>query len=79
MPAGPDELGASAVVGRRHVDSCPWSFSARYTCSTPTSASPGGGCSIADTYCSSSANFGDWGFSNTISSWVNKSSHTVSA
>ena len=23
-------------------------------------------------------NFGDWGFSNTISSWVNNSSHTVS-
>ena len=58
-------------------DSCPWSFSARYTCFYSDVGFSGRRLQFADTYCSSSVNFGDWGFSNTVSSWVNNSSHTV--
>jgi hypothetical protein len=60
-------------------DSCPWSFSARYTCFYSDVGFSGRRLQFADTYCSSAVNFGDWGFSNTISSWVNNSSHTVAA
>jgi hypothetical protein len=60
-------------------DSCPWSYSARYTCFYSDVGFSGRRLQFADTYCSSAVNFGDWGFSNAISSWVNNSSHTVSA
>jgi hypothetical protein len=60
-------------------DNCPWSFSARYTCFYSDVGFSGRRLQFADTYCSSAVNFGDWGFSNTISSWVNNSSHTVAA
>ena len=59
-------------------DSCPWSFSARYTCFYSDAGFNGRRLQFADTYCSGPVNFGDWGFGNTISSWVNNSSHTVS-
>ena len=60
-------------------DSCPWSFSARYTCFYSDVGFSGRRLQFADTYCSSAVNFGEWGFSNTISSWVNNSSHTLAA
>ena len=76
--SGGSRAGAlSSVVAAS--DSCPWSFSARYTCFYSDVGFSGRRLQFADTYCSSAVNFGDWGFSNTISSWVNNSSHTVSA
>jgi hypothetical protein len=60
-------------------NSCPWSFSARYTCFYSDVGFSGRRLQFADTYCSSAVNFGEWGFSNTISSWVNNSPHTVAA
>ncbi len=79
VPEGPGggRVGSvSSVVATS--DSCPWSFSARYTCFYSDVGFSGRRLQFADTYCSSAVNFGDWGFSNTISSWVNNSSHTVS-
>jgi hypothetical protein len=76
--SGSSRAGAlSSVVAAS--DSCPWSFSARYTCFYSDIGFSGRRLQFADTYCSSAVNFGDWGFSNTISSWVNNSSHTMSA
>ena len=75
-PAGSRAGALSSAVATS--DSCPWSFSARYTCFYSDVGFSGRRLQFADTYCSSAVNFGDWGFSNTISSWVNNSSHTVS-
>lgn len=58
-------------------DSCPWSFSARYACFYSDVGFGGRRLQFADSYCSGAVNFGDWGFSNSISSWVNNSSRTV--
>ena len=58
-------------------DSCPWSFTARYTCFYADAGFNGRRLQFADTYCSGPVNFGDWAFSNTISSWVNNSAHIV--
>jgi hypothetical protein len=58
-------------------DSCPWSFTARYSCFYSDVGFGGRRLQFADTYCSGAVNFGDWAFSNTISSWVNNSPHTV--
>ena len=58
-------------------DSCPWSFTARYTCFYADAGFNGRRLQFADTYCSGPVNFGDWGFANTISSWVNNTAHIV--
>ena len=80
VPAGSGRSRAGALSSAVATsDSCPWSFSARYTCFYSDVGFSGRRLQFADTYCSSAVNFGDWGFSNTISSWVNNSSHTVSA
>jgi hypothetical protein len=80
VPAGPGRSRAEALSSTIAAsDSCPWSFSTRYTCFYSDVGFSGRRLQFADTYCSSAVNFGDWGFSNTISSWVNNSSHTVAA
>jgi hypothetical protein len=58
-------------------DSCPWSFASRYTCFYADSGFNGRRLQFADTYCSGPVNFGDYAFSNTISSWVNNTAHIV--
>ena len=63
--------------GAGSSDSCPWSFAARYTCFYADAGFNGRRLQFADTYCSGPVNFGDWGFANTISSWVNNSAHIV--
>jgi len=80
VPAGSGESRAGALLSAVATsNSCPWSFSARYTCFYSDAGFSGRRLQFADTYCSSAVNFGDWGFSNTISSWVNNTSHTVAA
>ena len=65
------------ALGAGSSDSCPWSFTARYTCFYADAGFNGRRLQFADTYCSGPVNFGDWGFANTISSWVNNTAHIV--
>ena len=63
--------------GAGSSDSCPWSFTARYTCFYADAGFNGRRLQFADTYCSGPVNFADWGFANTTSSWVNNTAHIV--
>jgi hypothetical protein len=65
------------MPGAGSSDSCPWSFTARYTCFYADAGFNGRRLQFADTYCSGPVNFADWGFANTISSWVNNTAHIV--
>src|SRR5690349_4357515 len=65
---GPTVTPGMQVPGGGSSDSCPWSFTARYTCFYADAGFGGRRLQFADTYCSGPVNFGDWGFANTISS-----------
>ena len=65
------------LAPRVSSDSCPWSFTARYTCFYADAGFGGRRLQFADTYCSGPVNFGDWGFANATSSWVNNTAHIV--
>lgn len=75
--AAPTVTPGMLTPGGGSSDSCPWSFTARYTCFYADAGFNGRRLQFADTYCSGPVNFGDWGFANTISSWVNNTAHIV--
>ena len=72
-----DRHPRDVAPGAGSSDSCPWSFTARYTCFYADAGFNGRRLQFADTYCSGPVNFADWGFANTTSSWVNNTAHIV--